>query len=104
MQGQQDRDSRQALGRAYYEVGELTRNFDSIEEAQVVLRRAMTLFQALSHEDPADAGSRRALALCLRSRGANEPESHSITSARKWVRLSRLTNWRRRAGKPLTLA
>ncbi len=40
LQGHEDRDSRQALGRAYFEVGELTRNLDSIEEAQVVLRRA----------------------------------------------------------------
>ena len=40
LQGHEDRDSRQALGRAYFEVGELTRHLDSIEEAETVLRRA----------------------------------------------------------------
>jgi serine/threonine-protein kinase len=67
LQGQTDRDSRLSLGRAYYEVGELTRQLDSIEEANVVMRRAVDLFEALSRENPADEEPQRALALGLRS-------------------------------------
>jgi eukaryotic-like serine/threonine-protein kinase len=67
LQGQSDRASRVALGRAYFEVGELTRQLDSMEEAQTIYRRALALFEALSGEYPADAESRRALALCLKS-------------------------------------
>jgi serine/threonine-protein kinase len=69
LQGHQDRDSRLALGRAYFEVGELTRAVDSVDEAQKVTLRALALFEALSREDPADTESRRALAVCLRSLG-----------------------------------
>ncbi|QDV39255.1 serine/threonine-protein kinase [Tautonia plasticadhaerens] len=69
LQGHADRDSRLALGRAYLEVGELTKQLDSIEEAQTVLRRALVLFEALAREDPADAEPRRSLALGLRSLG-----------------------------------
>ena len=37
LQGHEDRDSRLALGRAYLEVSELTRQLDSVEEANAVL-------------------------------------------------------------------
>jgi serine/threonine-protein kinase len=67
LQGQEDRDSRLALGRAYSEVGELTREIDSIEEAEKVYRRALALFEALTREHLADPEPRRALALCLKS-------------------------------------
>jgi eukaryotic-like serine/threonine-protein kinase len=67
LQGSADRDSRLALGRAYYEVGELSRQLDSIEEAQEILRRAMVLFETLSLEDPADQELQYATARTLRS-------------------------------------
>ena len=67
LQGHEDRESRLALGRAYFQVGELTRQLDSIEEAQKVHRRALALFEALSRENPADAEPQRALALSLKS-------------------------------------
>jgi serine/threonine-protein kinase len=67
LEGHEDRDSRLALGRAYLEVGELTRQLDSIEEAEKVDRRALALLEALSSESPSDGESRRSLALCLRS-------------------------------------
>jgi serine/threonine-protein kinase len=69
LQGQQDHDSQFALGQAYFEVGELTRVLDSIEEAQGVFRRALAIFEALGRENPADAHVRRARALGLRSLG-----------------------------------
>ncbi len=67
MQGQEDRNSRLDLGRAYYEVGELSRELDSIVEAGEVHRRAIALFETLSSEDPANPEPRRALALGLRA-------------------------------------
>jgi serine/threonine-protein kinase len=70
LQGQLDRDSRLALGLAYLEVGELTRQIDSTEEAQGVFRRAVALLEDLSRKDPADPEPRHALALVLRSLAA----------------------------------
>jgi serine/threonine-protein kinase len=67
LQGQKDRDSRLALGRAYFEVGELTRQLDSIAEAEEIVRRALALFETLSGEDPANPEPRHALARCLKS-------------------------------------
>jgi serine/threonine-protein kinase len=69
LRGHEDRDSRVALGQAYFEVGELTRKLDSIEEAQGVYRRALAIFDRLCREDPADAQARQARALGLRSLG-----------------------------------
>jgi serine/threonine-protein kinase len=67
LQGQQDRDSRLALGLAYLEVGELTRQIDSTEQAQGVFGRAVALLEDLSRKDRADPEPRHALALVLRS-------------------------------------
>ena len=67
LQGQEDRNSRLDLGRAYYEVGELSRELESIVEAGEVHRRAVALFETLSSEDPAHPEPRRAAALGLRS-------------------------------------
>ncbi len=69
LQGQEDRDSRLALGKAYYEVGELTRQLDSIDEAHETLRRASAVFESLARDDPADPEPRLALALNLRAIG-----------------------------------
>ncbi len=52
--GQADRDSRLALGRAYYEVGNLTKALDSMNDALAMHQRAMGLFEVLSSEAPAD--------------------------------------------------
>jgi serine/threonine-protein kinase len=69
LQGQEDRDSRLALGRAYLEVSELTRQLDSVEDANAVLGRALDLFSGLSRENPADQECQRALALGERALG-----------------------------------
>ena len=61
LQGQEDRDSRLALGKAYYEVGELTRQLDSIDEAHETHRRASAVFERLARDDPADPEPRHAL-------------------------------------------
>jgi serine/threonine-protein kinase len=68
LQGHEDRDSRLSLGRAYLEVGQLTRQLDSIEEALKVHERAVDLFEALALEDPADSEVRHMLARSLQSR------------------------------------
>jgi len=57
--GQADRDSRLGLGRAYYEVGELTRQLDSMKDALAMHQRARALFEDLASEAPADAELQR---------------------------------------------
>ena len=52
LEGQKDRESRLALGRAYRDVGELTNMIGSREEALAVHQRALGLFEALSRESP----------------------------------------------------
>ncbi len=59
--GQADRDSRVALGRAYYEVGELTRELDSKKDALSIHQRALALFEELAREAPANAELRSAV-------------------------------------------
>jgi len=73
---QADRESRLGLGRAYYEVGDLTKELDSTKDALAMHRRALALFQDLAREAPADAGAQReiersysAIALLLSSLG-----------------------------------
>jgi tetratricopeptide (TPR) repeat protein len=69
LKGHEDRDSRLALGTAYLEVGELTRQLDAFAEAPEVIQRAVALFERLSDESPADPEPRRSLALALRALG-----------------------------------
>jgi serine/threonine protein kinase len=54
LEGQTDRESRRSLGRAYYEVGELTADIETLRDALTVQRRALTLFEGLAKEDPSD--------------------------------------------------
>jgi serine/threonine-protein kinase len=67
LEGHADRDSRLALGISYYEVAEVTRQLDSIEEAGKVNRRAVALFEELVNERPHDVEARRQLARCLKA-------------------------------------
>ncbi len=66
--GQADRDSRLALGRAYHEVGELTRQLDSAKDALAMHQRALALFEDLASEAPADSE--------LAARGRTELRRH----------------------------
>ena len=54
LEGQKDRESRLALGRAYRDVGELTNMIGSREEALAVHQRALGLFEEVSREAPDD--------------------------------------------------
>ena len=74
--GQADRESRLALARAYYEVGELTSQLDSKKDSLAMHQRALALFEDLAREAPADAEPRgeversyAAIALLLSSLG-----------------------------------
>ena len=95
--GQADRDSRLALGRAYYEVGELTRQLDSMKDALAMHQRALALFEDLASEAPTDAELRRevarsyaAIAFCSRRSGKRprpwRPPSGLAQSPRIWPR------------------
>jgi tetratricopeptide (TPR) repeat protein len=69
LEGQPDRNSRRTLGVAYYELAQLTRALDSIQEAEELDRRAEALFEQLVREAPADQEARRELARALKSLG-----------------------------------
>ncbi len=60
--GQADRDSRLGLGRAYYEVGELTMQLDSRKDALAMYQRALALFEDLASKAPADVELRQEVA------------------------------------------
>ncbi len=84
-----DRDSRLALGRAYYEVGELTRELDSKKDALAMHQRALALFEELTREAPADAVLRSeversyaAVAFLLSSLGQKADALAAIARAR----------------------
>jgi tetratricopeptide (TPR) repeat protein/tRNA A-37 threonylcarbamoyl transferase component Bud32 len=62
--GQADRDSRLALARAYFEVGELTKDLDSKKDALAIYQRALALFEDLARESPADAELRGEVERC----------------------------------------
>ena len=53
--GQADRELRRALGRAYFEVGELAQQLDSMKDSLAMHERALALFTDLTGESPADA-------------------------------------------------
>ena len=60
--GQTDRDSQLALGRAYYEVGELTMQLDSMKDALAMHQRALALFEDLASEAPPTRSSKATIA------------------------------------------
>jgi tetratricopeptide (TPR) repeat protein len=62
LEGQADRVSRKALGRAYLEIAEISATIESRDAAVAVARNAAALFEALSREDAADVDARRELA------------------------------------------
>ena len=67
LHGHADRASRIALADAYYEVGTLTADIDSMEAALQVETRETALWEDLVREVPGDFDARRKLARCLES-------------------------------------
>ncbi len=65
LQGHADRASRIALADAYFEVGRLSGDIDSMEAALQVERRGTALLEDLEREMPGDFETRRKLAQCL---------------------------------------
>jgi eukaryotic-like serine/threonine-protein kinase len=65
LQGQADRASRIALATAYFDVGNLTADIDSMEAALQVERRGTALLEDLVREVPGDFETRRKLARCF---------------------------------------
>ncbi len=96
---QTDRDSRLALARAYYEVGELTRELDSKKDALAMHQRALAMLDELARQAPADAElqgeverSCAAVAFVLSSLGqmadALAASGRARRSLRTWSRLT----------------
>jgi len=65
LQGHSDRASRIALADAYFDVGNLSADIDSMEAALQVERRGTFLLENLVREVPGDFETRRKLARCL---------------------------------------
>jgi serine/threonine-protein kinase len=62
--GQADERSRRALGRAYFDLAELTERIGSKSEALQVYRQALALWQGLAEANPGDAYLQRQAAAC----------------------------------------
>jgi tetratricopeptide (TPR) repeat protein/tRNA A-37 threonylcarbamoyl transferase component Bud32 len=69
LKNQPDRASRQALGRAYHELGELTSKIGDKPAALAAIAKAVTTRQTLATDQEADARSQNDLALSLLSAG-----------------------------------
>jgi serine/threonine protein kinase/TPR repeat protein len=69
LKGQNDRSSRAALGRAYYELGELTGNIGSKEDALAIHRRGLALRVALAEEPDTGLSERADLGLSYQAIG-----------------------------------
>jgi tetratricopeptide (TPR) repeat protein len=64
LEGQTDPRSQQALANAYYEVGTLAIEIDSLQEAFEAQRRALKLFEDLVQKDPDNLDLRHQLGRC----------------------------------------
>ncbi|HEV3162461.1 MAG TPA: tetratricopeptide repeat protein [Isosphaeraceae bacterium] len=81
LSAQSDRRSRAALGRAYYELGELTERIGSKQESLQMHRRALAVRRALAHDPGADEESRAELGHSLLATGMLLAETGDLTSA-----------------------
>ncbi len=70
LRGHADRESRIALADAYYEVGTLTADIDSMEAAFQVQQRCTALLEDLVRDVPGDVEPRRKLARCLEAQSS----------------------------------
>jgi eukaryotic-like serine/threonine-protein kinase len=89
LEGQQDRESRMALGRAYHDVGQLTKAIGTFDGALEVYRRGLDLFEGLGRDAPGDpevryevARGSNAIAGLLLSTGRLDEAMASLERAR----------------------
>ena len=83
LRGQTDRPSREALGRAYFEVGRLTARIDSADKALEDHRRALLVRESLAASPDATPQSRADLAASLREIALLEEKMGQYRDAEK---------------------
>jgi eukaryotic-like serine/threonine-protein kinase len=82
LKGQTDRESRAALGKAYDELGELTKKIGDQTAALVVQRKALAVRRALASEPGADAASKIDVARSLNATGWLQRSTGDFAGAR----------------------
>jgi serine/threonine-protein kinase len=82
LEGERDRRSRAALGRAYFELGDLTEKIGSKEESLAVHLRALAVRQALLDEHPDDVELQAEVGRSLLARGMLLSLMGKMTEAR----------------------
>jgi serine/threonine-protein kinase len=91
LQGQTDREARRSLGSAYYEIGTLDLEIDTLREGYEAQKRALALFEELSREDPSDPDIKYQLGRCweaistlqIRQDGLSSESTPSLIKARR---------------------
>jgi serine/threonine-protein kinase len=67
LEGQTDRESRRSLGSAYFEIGALALEIESLREAYEAQKRALVLFEGLARDDPSNPDINYQLGRCWRA-------------------------------------
>jgi serine/threonine-protein kinase len=80
LEGQTDRDSRHSLGTAYYEIGALAQEIETLREAYEAQKRAVALFEGLAREDPSDADVNYQLGRCWKAIAMLESRQDGLSS------------------------
>ncbi len=91
LEGQVDRASRRSLGAAYYEIGTLALEIETLREAFEAQKRALALFEGLAREDPSDPDVHYQLGRCwsaistlqVRQDGLYSDSTPSLEKARR---------------------
>jgi serine/threonine-protein kinase len=67
LEGHTDRESRRSLGTAYYEIGSLELEIETLREAYETQKRALALFEGLARESPSDPDVNYQLGRCWKA-------------------------------------
>jgi len=94
LKGQTDRESRAALGKAYYELGDLTERIGDQTAALAVHRKALAVRRALASAPGADAGTKLEVARSLNEVGWLQRSTGDMAGARASYEEARLLSGR----------
>ena len=98
LKGQTDRESREALGKAYVELAELTSKIGDQTKALDVHRKALAVHRALASEPGADIAIKLEVARGLTASGWLERSTGDIAWCARIVRAG-AERWRRKSGR-----
>jgi serine/threonine-protein kinase len=80
LEGQTDRESRRSLGSAYYEIGTLELEIDSLRESFEAQKRALALFEDLAVDDPSNPDLIYQLGRCWQAMSTLQVRQDGLTS------------------------